>query len=322
MGSSRGGSPIAMRSHNPWTARLKVQLVALVAFNGYLWAPWGRFVCVPVLNCYACSLATTACPIGTITAFAIFQQVPFYLIGVLGLAGASVGRAFCGWGCPFGLVQDLLYRIPARKWRLPRGANALKYALLLLLVVTIPFLLAGGSQEDASDRIVRQSTGAVDYCALVCPAGTLEAGLPSLVINKAVRQDMSWKSWLKLSVLVMVIGLSIVSRRGFCRTLCPLGALMAGASRVSVLRLETDRRQCTKCGACIAACPTRARQVPANGRPKEATAECLSCLDCVVACPEPAALCAKMGTRTLMMSRGGAAAASTAEQRTANASQA
>ncbi|MFB3881510.1 MAG: 4Fe-4S binding protein [Armatimonadota bacterium] len=320
MGRS-GGPTGPVRWRTVWTARFKVQLAALIAFNGYVWAPWGRFVCVPVLNCYACSIATTACPIGTITAFAIFQQVPFYVIGALGLAGATVGRAFCGWGCPFGLVQDLLYRIRAWRWRLPRGANALKYVLLVVLVVAVPFVLAGGSQEDASDRIVRQSTGAIDYCALVCPVGTLEAGLPSLMISKAVRADMSWRSWLKLSVLAMVIGLSIVSRRGFCRTLCPLGALMAGASRLSLLRLETDLRRCTHCGACVAACPTRARQVPDGRRPKEATAECVDCLDCVAACPEPAALRARMGVCTVMVSHGRAAAISTTEQRTADASQ-
>jgi ferredoxin-type protein NapH len=293
---------IALRAKTAgWTARLKTQLVALVALNSYFWAPAGKYLCLPVLNCYACSLATTACPIGSLSAFALAQQAPYYLVGGLGLAGVTVGRAFCGWACPFGFLQDLLHRLPTRKRRLPRGANALKYALLLLLVVGAPWALGGGAERTGADRVVKQSTGALDYCALICPAGTLEAGVPGLVINPAIRKDMSWKSWLKLALLVGILALAVVSRRSFCRSLCPLGAIMAVTSRVSALRLETDRSGCTRCGECVAACPTGARLVPATGG-KEATAECLNCLDCVSACPEPAALCAKLVGRTVATS--------------------
>lgn len=289
-------------SRPSWPLRLKVQLVSLLAFNGYFWASWGKYTCVPVLNCYACTLATTACPIGTISSFAAHQAIPFYVIGALGLAGVTVGRAFCGWACPFGLLQDLLYRIRSRKWRLPRGANTVKYALLAILVIATPWFIGGGANEDAADRVVRQSTGAIDYCALVCPAGTLEAGVPSLLINKAVRQDMSWRSWLKLGLLALTLGLAVVSRRSFCRTLCPLGAAMAITSRLSLLRLETSDERCTRCRACVSACPTNARQVPEVNKPKEATAECLHCLECVQACPEAAALAAKAGARALLVS--------------------
>jgi ferredoxin-type protein NapH len=288
-----------------WSARLKTQLISLVALNGYLWAPAGKYLCVPVLNCYACTLATTACPIGSLTAFVLMREIPFYIVGTLGLIGASVGRFFCGWACPFGFLQDLLYRIRSPKWRLPRGVNALKYVLLFLLVIALPYQISGGDTKTGADRVVKQSTGAVDYCALVCPMGTLEAGVPSLLINPAIRKDMSWKSWLKLGILFGVLGLAIVSRRSFCRGLCPLGAAMAVTSRLSLLRLRTDQARCTHCQACVGACPTRARQVPEVGGSKEATAECLHCLDCVRTCPEPAALCATLGTKTLMASRGG-----------------
>jgi len=171
-------------------------------------------------------------------------------------------------------------------------------------VIAVPWALGGGEEKTGADRVVKQSTGALDYCALVCPAGTLEAGLPGLVVNPAIRKDMSWKSWLKLGLLAGLLGLAMVSRRSFCRALCPLGAAMAVLSRSSLLRLETDQSGCTRCRSCVAACPTNARVVPAIEGGKEATAECLTCLDCVTACPEPAALCAKLGGRTVAISRG------------------
>ncbi|MGD0111865.1 MAG: 4Fe-4S binding protein [Armatimonadota bacterium] len=285
-----------------WGARLKAQLIGLVALNSYFWAPIGKYACIPVLNCYACSLATTACPIGTITAFALLREIPYYVIGTLGMIGVAAGRLFCGWACPFGLVQDLLYRIRSPKWRLPRGANALKYALLVVLVIAVPIALGGGAQKTGADRVVKQSTGAADYCALVCPAGTLEAGVPGLVINKKIREDMSWRSWLKLGLLAAVLGLMVVSRRSFCRTLCPLGAAMALTSRASFLHLSTDQDRCTRCMACVSACPTCARTVPDGTRPKEATAECVLCLECVRGCPESEALCAKLGAKIVMTS--------------------
>jgi ferredoxin-type protein NapH len=291
-----------------WSARLKTQLISLLALNSYFLAPGGKFVCLPVLNCHACTLATTACPIGSLSDFVLMRQIPFYILGALGFIGASVGRLFCGWACPFGFVQDLLYRIRSPKWRLPRGVNALKYVMLLLFVLALPYWFGGDLTKTSSDRAVKQSTGTLDYCALVCPMGTLQAGVPSLLINPAIRKTMSWKSWLKLGILFAVLGLAIVSRRSFCRGLCPIGAAMALTSRVSLLRLRTDQDRCTHCQACVGACPTRARQVPEVGAPKEATAECLHCLDCVRTCPEAGALCATLGSKTLMASCGGTAA--------------
>jgi ferredoxin len=62
---------------------------------------------------------------------------------VLLLAGVGLvfGRLFCGFLCPFGWFQDLLHRIPGRKFSLPRWTRFGKYLALLLLVFALPFLL-------------------------------------------------------------------------------------------------------------------------------------------------------------------------------------
>jgi ferredoxin-type protein NapH len=286
-----------------WGRRLPVQFAGLVAFNAYFFANIGKRFCIPVLNCYSCPIGTVACPIGSITAFALMRRIPYYIIGTLGLIALAVGRAFCGWACPFGLLQDGLYRIKSYKWRMPRAADGLKYVLLAALVVGLPLILGGGKLSGASDRIVAEGTGAYDYCSLVCPAGMLEGGVPALARSSEIRADMSWRTWSKLGILVGVIGLAVVSRRGFCRALCPLGALMALGSKVSLLNLHTDENACTKCMRCVKVCSTNARRLPFDKKKIEATAECVLCLDCVRNCPEKGALSARFGGRPFVVSK-------------------
>ncbi|HUT73416.1 MAG TPA: 4Fe-4S binding protein [Armatimonadota bacterium] len=285
-------------------ARARVQLFSLVLFNSYFLAPLGKYLCVPVLNCYSCPLGTVACPIGSIISFGLVRGIPYYIIGSLGVAAVAGGRAFCGWACPFGYLQDWLHRLRTPKWRLPRAANGLKYGLLVVLVIALPLALGGGKAQTASERIASGSSRAVDYCGIVCPAGTLEAGVPLLVSSRQARTDMSLRTWSKLAILIAVLGLMIVSRRGFCRALCPLGALMALGAGASLLRLRTDPVKCTKCMRCAKVCPTASRSVPDTPGGREASAECVLCLDCVRSCPAGDALGATFGSRPILTSQG------------------
>lgn len=280
------------------------QWIGLGLFNSYYLSPVGKFLCIPVLNCYSCPVGVTACPIGTLSAFALARKIPFYLLGFLGLCAVAVGRAFCGWACPFGLLQDLLYRIPGPKWKLPRVADALKYVLLVVLVLALPFILGGGKMSGASDRVTGEATGAVDYCSTVCPAGTAEASIPYLIKDPQVRAAASWRTYGKIAALVAILGLVVVARRGFCRALCPLGALMALGSGLSLLRLRTDRDKCTRCMRCVKVCPMNCRRVPQGDAAKEATSECVLCLDCVRNCPESGALSAQFAGRCVSAAKG------------------
>lgn len=286
-----------------WGRRVYLQLAGLLAFNGYFWRAPGKYLCVPVLNCYSCPVGTIACPIGTLSRFMVLHRIPFYVLGLLGMIGLAVGRAFCGWACPFGFLQDALYRIRSWKWRMPRVFDRLKYALLAVLVLALPFVIRGESKQGAVGEIAGESTGVYSYCALLCPAGTLEASVPNLAQDAQVRAAASWRTWSKMAILAGVLGLVVVARRGFCRALCPLGALMAFTSRIALLQLRTDAAFCTRCMKCVRVCPTDARRVPTPEAPTEATAECVMCLDCVRNCPEKSALAACLGGRPVSVSQ-------------------
>ena len=76
-----------------------------------------KSLCLPGLNCYSCPGSLGSCPIGSLQAVLGSRnfKFSFYIIGFLMLVGSVIGRFVCGWLCPFGLVQDLLYKIPLLK---------------------------------------------------------------------------------------------------------------------------------------------------------------------------------------------------------------
>ena len=103
--------------------------------------------CVPGLNCYSCPGAAGACPIGSLQAVVGSWNFKFayYVIGFLIFVGAILGRLVCGFLCPFGLIQDLLNKIPfPKKIRTFKGdklLRKLKYVIFLVFVILLPLFL-------------------------------------------------------------------------------------------------------------------------------------------------------------------------------------
>ncbi|MCK4510399.1 4Fe-4S binding protein, partial [bacterium] len=148
-----------------------VQFIALITTNSYFVSiPRASFyqgslkgVCVPVLNCYACPLAWGSCPIGALQHFIIVREFPFYVLGILGLIGVFVGRFPCGWLCPFGWFQDMVYKLKLPKFSAPNWLRHMKYVVL----VVVCGLIAWWTYEP--------------WFCKICPVGTLEGGLPWLL---------------------------------------------------------------------------------------------------------------------------------------------
>lgn len=220
--------------------------------------------CVPFLNCYACPSAVFSCPIGTLQHFMTIRTVPVYLLGFIVMIGITIGRMACGWACPFGFLQDLMYKIKSPKVKIPAIYSYLKYAVLILLVLVIPY-----------------QTGEPWFSKL-CPAGTLMAGIPwalwnptNPVTGRPVLPDgPGLIFYLSLIILFGFFAWFVVSKRPFCRVFCPMGALLSLFNRYSMVRLEVSR-QCDGCLTCQANCPVDLDvSVDANSR------ECIRCLEC------------------------------------------
>lgn len=234
-----------------------------------------KSVCVPGLNCYSCPGAYGACPIGSLQAVLNSRDYSFsyYVAGFLVAFGALLGRFVCGWLCPFGLVQDLLYKIPfVKKLKTLHGDRILrylKYAILLGFVILLPML--------AVDFI---GQGQPWFCKYICPSGTLLAGLPLVSLNDGLWAAAGSLFTWKVSLLVVLLLLSVIAFRPFCRYICPLGAIYGLFNPVALYRYRVDESACTKCKACERVCPSG---IPTYRTPN--SPECIRCGACVRACP-------------------------------------
>ncbi|MBE6959114.1 MAG: 4Fe-4S binding protein [Ruminococcaceae bacterium] len=274
-----------MRRLKQWlpTKRKLMQLYFGLLFNanlkGYLtgniYKGNTKNVCVPGINCYSCPGAVGACPIGSLQGSfsSANRNTLYYVAGILLIYCVMFGRMICGWLCPFGLVQELLYKIKTPKIRkspVTRVLSWLKYAILIFFVLIVPIMYAF------------RSTPLPAFCKYICPAGTLEGGL-ALLSNKANEGFFSmlgplftWKFLLMVSILVGAVFIF----RLFCRFICPLGALYGLFNKLSFFGIQVDTSKCIHCGMCTNTCRLDIRY-PGDQ-------ECISCGECVQACPTKA----------------------------------
>lgn len=264
--------------------RWKIQLGAALASNPFLInVLHGKIsrgdlkaVCVPGLNCYSCPAAAASCPIGALQAVMGSSkfQFAYYIAGFLLLVGALLGRVVCGFLCPFGWFQELLHKLPTKKFSTKRLRilTYLKYVILLLFVIVLPMTVVN-----------EVGMGDPFFCKYICPAGILEGGLPLSLANASIRASLgrlfTWKS----CILLGIAALSVFFYRPFCKWLCPLGAFYGLCNGISVYRLQVDADKCTACGACSRVCRM---DVDVFRTPNHA--ECIRCGDCAAACPHKA----------------------------------
>ena len=264
------------QAHKP-TKRRIIQLYAALLTNanlkgfgsGQIYQGPTKYACVPGLNCYSCPGAGGSCPLGALqnALNAADARLPYYIFGILLLYGFLFGRWICGFLCPFGLIQDLLYHVKTpkiRKNRLTRTASYLKYVILAFFVFLIPLMYT-----DAMPG----------FCKYICPSGTL-LGAGGLLSNPNNVEKLTILgplfTWKFILLVVFVVG-AIFMYRFFCRFFCPLGAIYSLFNKISLLGMNLNKSKCIDCGLCIGECLMDVTKVGDQ--------ECISCGRCVNVCP-------------------------------------
>ena len=241
-----------------------------------------KYFCSPGLNCYSCPASLFACPIGAMQNFFSNLKIGIslgkyylglFIFGFLGVIGIIGGRIICGWACPFGLIQEIIYKIPCRKFKLQfYYLNYLKYAILIFLVILLPIFI--------TDNF---GYGSTTFCKYFCPAGTLEAGLTLPFLIPSLKNLIGKLYFWKLFILAFFLILFTITKRPFCRFFCPLGAIYSIFNKFSFLHLNRDNLKCTKCYECVNVCSMNLKfeEIPEN-------INCIKCFNCVKICPENA----------------------------------
>ncbi|MEZ6975807.1 MULTISPECIES: 4Fe-4S binding protein [unclassified Aeromonas] len=193
---------------------------------------------------------------------------------VLSLSALLLGRAFCAWFCPLGLVGEWLHGLRSRwitgEWTPPRwfdvvlrGQKFMVLAFLLFIVlIAVPGAALPGYFTSPYHQAADMKMGAFFFNL------TLISGL-----------CLGW-----------VLLLTATFRQGFCRYLCPYGAWLALLGLLTVLRIRRDPARCLRsaghdCDKCSRACPSR---IQVHQLIAVRSLECTSCLSCVAACPKRA----------------------------------
>ena len=270
----------------PNKIRLLIQLAFTAISNGYIkgfakgqiFTGATKYLCVPGMNCYSCPGALGSCPIGALQATLNARQykMSLYVLGLMTVFGTLLGRFVCGFLCPFGLIQDLLFKIPFVKKirRLPgeKGLRWLRFVFLGIFVILLPLFV-----------IDITGLGEPWFCKWICPVGTLEGGIPLVLLNNAMRGAAGFLFRWKLVILAVTLLSSIIIYRPFCRYVCPLGAVYGLFNKISLYRIKIDSQKCTGCTACQKTCKL---DIPVWKNPD--SMDCIRCGECKTACPHKA----------------------------------
>jgi len=176
---------------------------------------------------------------------------------------AVVGnKLICGWVCPFGALQELIYHLPIlrklKKRRLPFVVSNTIRGMLFIVMLLLLFDVVGGRK------------GFVIY-HFMNPFNLFNLDIETVTVGATI-----------LATLVVSFGFY----RPFCQFICPFGFLSWLLERVSIFRVRIDYDRCTKCGACVVVCPLDAAEGRVAG--KAFPADCFSCARCLNVCPEDA----------------------------------
>ena len=231
-----------------------------------------KSVCVPGMNCYSCPGAIGACPLGSLqNALSESKtKAPTYVLGIILLQCILLGRWICGWLCPGGFLQELLYKIKTpklKKNRITRILSYFKYVLLFVLVLMVPIMFGWVSGKAIPG-----------FCKYVCPIGTFE-GAVFLLANgnntnyfEMLGPLFTWK----FALLIGFIVASIFIYRVFCRFFCPLGAIYGIFNKIAIFGIKVDKTKCNSCGSCVSHCKMDIKFVGDH--------ECIQCGECIDVC--------------------------------------
>ncbi len=273
------------------TARIVVQTVVLALFltfvfvTSFAWlndAPALKFWVSKFLEIDPLVAISTA-----ITTHTLYKGLAWALVVLI--PTLFLGRVFCNWICPFGIIHHFtgwVFNKRKTKERIElnryRPIYTLKYCILLGMLAAAVFGTVQIGLRDPICLLYRSFTTSL------LPA----LNLPEPMARAFGDPKLHQFGWVIGFLVLLFISLNVLIPRFFCRVLCPLGALLGLLSRFSLWRIERDPIKCTDCGLCLKSCEG-ACDPHANLR----KSECFGCFNCIEDCPHGSLRFAFLPTR-------------------------
>ncbi len=241
-----------------------------------------------------------------------------------------LGRFYCGWLCPFGLIMDLevfvrralkiRHRLIPDKFNI--AIHKSRYAILLFFLLLPLLQYALYPQEIMVSPLMAQLLAGYyrPYSIAIDPmipfivpwAGQIVLG----PVNLSYPYAQEILTYLGANIgqifAIIFVGLTLVGgffvRRAWCR-FCPTGASLAVVNRFKgfkwapLLHIEKNEEKCTKCGVCKRVCQLQVNEVYDQKGGRIQTSQCMLCTRCVEMCPYEDALELRLGNRVLFKSR-------------------
>ena len=188
----------------------------------------------------------------------LFEPI-YVILGIFIIITTFIwGRGiFCGWLCPFGTIQDIIYKFKTLlKFKTFEIPDSIHNKFIYLKYVILSAIIIGAIYATGTNILFEFE-----------PFRT--------VIEYKFNTSTILILW-SLALLTFVFFIE----RGFCRYLCPTGAALGLASQFQVINWLTTVKPCgdTSCAACYPKCPTKA--IAKNGSIHEK--ECIQCLSCQI----------------------------------------
>lgn len=203
------------------------------------------------------------------------------LLVALVVTAVLTRSAFCGWVCPLGFIQEMIFGF----------SKFLKKKLPVLR----RFMAHIGSYK----RLLSNLDHYLRYLKYVVLAwiitGTILYGV------MVFREYDPWATLLNLAEFTFTTGVIVLGviflasffvERPWCRYACPLGAASGLLGKLSPIYLKREESTCKLCQVCTKACPMG---LDVHNPKTIKNADCITCLECVGACPRSGALELKLG---------------------------
>jgi ferredoxin-type protein NapH len=220
-----------------------VQLLVFIFANGKIIGLASTSIIVPYLHTTQAPFSTVHGAYDSLEYTIARSTFPLLVLGIIYLTAITVGRLFCGWACPFGMVQDILSYLPFKKEKLSPAAASqlkdLKWGVLGFSIFSVLLVAWRRHSHSAEDPMGVFSDSPF---SVLSPASTLFAYIPWMMLwNTNVLATAGFIGWLKMFILVAVFVPSIYVPRFFCRFLCPMGTLLEPLSKYKALRLHKGK---------------------------------------------------------------------------------